>query len=120
MSIYPINGTYIAHRGSYDGCFPLILVKAIAYVFPESVYLLSHQRRYFAFSSRDQFLAHVSEFSFLKQKNIHTFSLYLLRILPDKKRHKRTNADTKFFPNFEIVKIKHFPALFSPQQDFCF
>jgi len=55
--------------------------------------------------------------SFLSSKKqifIHTFSLLLLGILPDMKRHSRTNADTQFFPNFQAVKIKHFPVLFPP------
>ena len=34
--------------------------------------------------------------------------------MPNIKRHSRTNADTQFFPTFEVVKLKHFPALFSP------
>lgn len=34
--------------------------------------------------------------------------------MPDTKRHSRTNADTHLFPTFEVVKIKHFSALFPP------
>ena len=93
--------------------FSLTLVKAIAYVFPNSVLLLSHQRSYFALSSRNRFLNIVSEFSFLKKQIfIHTLSLQLLGILPDIKRHRRTKADTQFFPTFEIVKIKYIPVVF--------
>jgi hypothetical protein len=118
MFIYPINGTCIANRGSYNGCFSLILVKAIDYVFPESAFLLSHQRRYFAFSSRDWFLVYVSEFSVLKNF-IHTFSLYYYVFCQIKSVTLGRMLTQFFFSNFEIVKIKHFPAHL-PQTGFLF
>ena len=94
---------------------PGVGVLPLAYVFLSqfSFYLIKGAILPFprAMASVITFLSFLSS---KKQIFIHTFSLLLLGILPDMKRHSRTNADTQFFPNFQAVKIKHFPVLFPP------